>query len=145
VLLQAPGSQGIRFVVILDGDDAGRMAAEAMRRSGAQKNRHFFQLERKNYKDKGGKSWDVEIEDMLPQALVEGFVQQYPEAVAERLQRGRVIKFVISGKPVERDGQTYDYKVMLAEYVRQHATADDLEMLVELLKKVRKCMHLERK
>ncbi|MBL7063332.1 MAG: DUF3883 domain-containing protein [Anaerolineae bacterium] len=142
-VLQALEAQGIRFVVILDGDDAGRMAAEAMHRFGAQKNRHFFLLERKNYRDKGGKSWDVEIEDMLPQSLVEAFVRQYPDAVEERFQRREVVKYVIVGKPVERDGQTYDYKVMLAEYVRQHAMLDDLGILVELLRKARKCMKLD--
>ena len=57
----------------------------------------------------------------------------------------QVIKYVVVGKPVERDGQTYDYKVLLAEHVRQCATLDDLEMLVELLKKARKCMRIERK
>ena len=141
-VLQSLEAQGIRFVVILDGDDAGRMAAEAMYRFGAQKNRHFFQLERKDYKDKGGKSWDVEIEDMLPQRLVEAFVRQHPDAVEERFQRRDVVKFVISGKPVEKGGQTYDYKMMLAEYARRHATLDDLMPLVELLQKARKCMDL---
>ena len=68
-VLQSLESQGIRFVVILDGDDAGAMAAEAMSRFGAQKNRHFFLLARADYKDKGGKSWDVEIEDMLLRQL----------------------------------------------------------------------------
>ena len=82
---------------------------------------------------------------MLPQSLVEGFVRQHPDAVEERLQRREVVKFVINGKPVERDGQTYDYKMMLAEHVRQHGTLDDLEMLVKLLNKARKCMRLERK
>jgi len=135
--------RGIRFVIILDGDDAGRLAAEAMRRFGAQKNRHFFQLERRDFKDKGGKSWDVEIEDMLPRSLVEGFVRQHPEAVEERLQRREVVKFVINGKPVEKGGQTHDYKVMLAEHVRRQATLDDLIPLAELLKKARKCMHLQ--
>ena len=144
-VLQALEARGIRFVVILDGDDAGRMAAEAMHRFGAQKNRHFFLLTRDDYRDKGGKSWDVEIEDMLPQSLVETFVRQHPDSVEERFQRRDVVKFVITGKPVERDGQTYDYKMMLAEHVRQCATLDDLEMLIELLKKARKCMRIERK
>jgi hypothetical protein len=121
------------------------MAAEAMHRFGAQKNRHFFLLTRDDYRDKGGKSWDVEIEDMLPQSLVETFVRQHPDAVEERFQRKEVSKFVITGKPVERDGQTYDYKVLLAEHVRQCATLDDLEALIELLKKARKCMRIERK
>jgi len=56
---------------------------------------------------------------------------------------GCVIKFVINGKPVERDGQTYDYKMMLAEYAHQRATLDDLALLVDLLKKARKCMGLK--
>jgi hypothetical protein len=142
-VLQALESRGIRFVVILDGDDAGQQAAESMRGFGAQKNRHFFQLERVDYKDKGGKSWDVEIEDMLPQALVEDFVRQHPQAVEEQFQRREVSKYVISGKPVERDGQTYDYKVMLAEYARRQATPDDLEVLVDLLKRARKCMGIK--
>ncbi len=142
-VLQSLEVKGIRFVVILDGDDAGRMAAEAMHRFGAQKNRHFFQLERKEYKDKGGKSWDVEIEDMLPQLLIKAFVHQHPDAIEERFQRREVVKFVISGKPVERDGQTHDYKMMLAEHVRRHATLDDLMSLVELLQKARKCMRLD--
>jgi hypothetical protein len=133
----------VAIVVILDGDEAGRLAAEAMHRFGAQKNRHFFQLERKDYKDKGGKSWDVEIEDMLPQALVEAFVRQHPDAVEERFQRREVVKFVINGKPVEKGGQTYDYKMMLAEHVRQHAKLEDLASLVELLHKARKCMGIK--
>ncbi len=142
-VLQSLEAQGIRFVVILDGDDAGHLAAEAMRRFGAQKNQHFFQLARVDYKDKGGKSWDVEIEDMLPQALIEAFVRQHPEAVEERFQRRDVVKFVINGTPVERDGQACDYKIMLAEYVRQHATLDDLMPLIQLLRKARKCMGLK--
>jgi hypothetical protein len=113
-----------------------------MRRFGAKKNRHFFQLARADYRDKGGKSWDVEIEDMLPQALIVPFVRQYPDAVEERFQRKDVVKFVINGNPVERDGQTCDYKVMLVEHVRQQATLDDLVPLVELLNKARKCMGL---
>jgi hypothetical protein len=151
-VLQSLEAQGIRFVVILDGDDAGYMAAEAMRRFGAQKNRHFFQLARADYKDKGGKSWDVEIEDMLPQTLIVPFVRQHPDAVEERFQRrtampaGRqVVKFVINGSPVEKGDQTYDYKIMLVEHVRQHATLDDLMPLVELLEKARKCMDLHSK
>lgn len=80
---------------------------------------------------------------MLPQSLVEGFVRQHPDAVEERLQRREVVKFVINGKPVERDGQTYDYKMMLVEHVRQRATPDDLEILVELPMKARKCMNLD--
>jgi len=142
-VLQSLETKGIRFVVILDGDDAGGMAAEAMRRFGAQKNRHFFQLERRDFKDKGGKSWDVEIEDMLPPALIETFVRQHPEAVEERFQRQDVVKFVINGTPVEKDGRACDYKKMLAEYARQHATLDDLTPLVQLLKKARNCMGLK--
>jgi hypothetical protein len=114
-----------------------------MRRFGAQKNRHFFQLARADYKDKGGKSWDVEIEDMLPQALVEAFVRQHPDAVEERFQRREVIKFVINGNPVEKGGQTRDYKMMLVEHVRRQATLDDLMPLVELLRKARKCMGIK--
>ncbi|MFZ5916063.1 MAG: helicase-related protein [Chloroflexota bacterium] len=142
-VLQSLEPQGFRFVVILDGDDAGAMAAEAMSRFGAQKNRHFFQLARADFKDKGGKSWDVEIEDLLSQELVEGFVQQHPQAVEERLQRRDVVKFVINGKPVDREGQTCDYKMMLAEYACQHATLDDLKPLVDLLIQARKCLSLE--
>lgn len=142
-VLQALESQGIRFVVILDGDEAGAMAAEAMSRFGAQKNRHFFQLERPDYKDKGGKSWDVEIEDMVPQTLVEGFVQAHPDAVEERFQRRDVVKVVINGKPVEKGGQTCDYKMMLVEYAHRNATLDELAMLIDLLAKARKCMGLK--
>ncbi len=142
-VLQSLEAKGIRFVVILDGDDAGAAAAEAMHGFGAQKNRHFFQLERADYRDKGGKSWDVEIEDMLPAALIEAFASQHPEAVEERLQRHEVVKFVVNGKPVERDGQTYDYKMMLAEYVRQQATVDDLATLVDLVSKARRCMGIK--
>jgi hypothetical protein len=142
-VLQSLEAQGIRFVVILDGDDAGRMAAEAMRRFGAQKNRHYFQLARADYKDKGGKSWDVEIEDILPQALIVPFVRRHPDAVEERFQRRKVVKFVINGTPVEGDGQTRDYKMMLVEHVRRQATLDDLRPLVELLKKARRCMRIK--
>jgi len=45
---------------------------------GAQKNRHFFLLTRDDYRDKGGKSWDVEIEDMLPQSLVKTLCASIP-------------------------------------------------------------------
>ena len=68
---------------------------------------------------------------------------QYPDAVEARFQMGPVMKVVINGKPVERDGQTFDYKMMLAEHVRQQATLDDLAMLVELLQRARRCMGLK--
>ena len=141
-LLQSLESQGIRFVALLDGDEPGAATAEAMRQFGAQKNRHFFQLERPDYKDKAGKSWDVEIEDMLPWPLLAAFIAQYPEAVEERFQRGGVQKVVILGRPVQRDGQVFDYKMMLTEFVRQRAGADDLVQLVKLLQKARHCMGL---
>lgn len=141
-VLQSLESQGIRFVAILDGDEAGAMAAEAMSRFGAQKNRHFFQLARDDFKDRAGKSWDVEIEDMLPQALVEAFVRQHPEAVEERFQRGDVVKVVINGKPLEKNGQTYDFKILLTEYACQHATLEDLQPLVALLIQAHTCMGL---
>jgi hypothetical protein len=102
-------------VAILDGDEPGQMAAEAMSRFGAHKNRHFFQLERPDYKDKSGKSWPVEIEDLLPWPLLEAYITQYPDAVEESFQRGDVHKVVIQGKPLERDGQVFDYKMMLTE------------------------------
>lgn len=129
----------------MTGRGAGEMAAEAMSRFGAQKNRHYFLLERKDYKDKGGKSWDVEIEDMLPQAVVEAFVDLYPDAIEEKVQRGAVVKVVIAGKPVERNGQVYDYKMMLTEYARQHATLENLGQFVALLKRARKCMGIKGK
>jgi hypothetical protein len=142
-LLQSLEGQGVRFVAILDGDEPGQMAAEAMSRFGAHKNRHYFQLERPDYKDKAGKSWPVEIEDLLPWPLLEAFITQYPEAVEERFQRGGVHKVVIQGKPVERDGQVFDFKMMLTETVRQQATAADLASFVDLLAKARKCMALK--
>jgi hypothetical protein len=142
-MLQSLEERGIKFVVMLDGDEAGAAAAEAMARFKAQKNRHYFQLERKDYKDKGGKSWEVEIEDMLAFRLIDAFVSQYPDAVEAHFQMGPVTKIVINGKPVERDGHTFDYKMMLAEYVRQQATVDDLAELVNLLKKARQCMGLK--
>lgn len=139
-VLQLLEAKNIRYVVVLDGDDAGKKAAEAMSGFGAQKNRHYFQLSRADYKDKGGKSWDVEIEDMLPQALVEAFIQQYPEAEEERFQRQNVRKFVIDGRPVERDGKTYDYKMMLVDYIDRYAKLDDLQELLKVLRTARKCM-----
>ncbi|MDX1522150.1 MAG: DUF3883 domain-containing protein, partial [Anaerolineae bacterium] len=142
-MLQSLESQGIKFVVMLDGDEPGAVAAEAMRKFGAQKNRHYFHLERHDYRDKSGKSWDVEIEDMLAWPLLESFINRYAEAVEERFQRGAVHKVVIQGKPVERDGQTFDYKMMLTDHVRQQATVEDMAMLVALLKKARKCMGLK--
>jgi hypothetical protein len=141
-VLQSLESKGVRFVVMLDGDDSGAKAAEAMSGFGAHKGRHYFQLERPDYKDKGGKSWDVEIEDMLSPALIEAFVRQHPAAVEERFQRGEVVKVVINGRPVERDGQIFDYKMMLAEHARRYATLDDLARVEDLLKKARKCMGL---
>jgi hypothetical protein len=141
-LLQSLEQGGIRFVALLDGDEPGAAAAEAMRQFGAQKNRHFFQLERPDYKDKAGKSWDVEIEDMLPWSLLAEFIAEYPEAAEERFQRGGVQKVVILGRPVERDGQVFDYKMMLTEFVKQRASADDMVELTNLLQKARKCMGL---
>ncbi|MFQ5616938.1 MAG: hypothetical protein ACE5GO_10845 [Anaerolineales bacterium] len=111
---------------------------------GSRKNRHFFQLERKDYRDKSGKSWDVEIEDLLPWHLLDAFISEYPVAVEERFQRGTVQKVVVLGKPVKRDGETFDYKMMLTEYVRQYATLDDLAGFVAVLKKARKCMRLRK-
>lgn len=142
-LLQSLESQGIRFVFMLDGDEPGEVAAEAMRRFNAQKNRHYFHLEREDYKDKAGKSWAVEIEDMLPWSLLETFITEHPEAVEERFQRSGVHKVVILGKPIERDGQTYDYKMMLTEFVKQYATANDLMQFINLIRKARKCMGLK--
>jgi superfamily II DNA or RNA helicase len=141
-LLQSLESEGIHFVVMLDGDEPGVMAAEAMHRFGARKNRHYFQLERPDYKDKAGKSWPVEIEDMLPWPLLEAFISQYPEAVEERFQRGGVQKVVILGRPIERDGQLFDYKMMLTEYVKREATAVALAPLITLLQKARQCLGL---
>ncbi len=141
-LLQSLEGQGIRFVFILDNDEPGQMAAEAMSRFGAQKGRHYFQLERPDYKDKSGKSWPVEIEDLLPWPLLEAFITDYPGAVEERFLRGDVHKVVILGKPEERDGQTFDYKMMLTEYVRRRATIAECAGYVDLLKKARKCIGL---
>lgn len=45
---------------------------------------------------------------------------------------------------MERDGQIFDYKMMLAEHIRQQATVEDLAMLVELLQKARNCMGLKK-
>jgi hypothetical protein len=44
---------------------------------------------------------------------------------------------------LEKEGRTYDYKMMLVEYVRQCATLDDLTLLIEVLKKARKCMGIK--
>ncbi|MCB9076291.1 MAG: hypothetical protein H6631_01740 [Anaerolineaceae bacterium] len=55
----------------------------------------------------------------------------------------RTNKVVINGKPVERDGQTFDYKMMLTEYIRRQAAVDDLMLRVELLKKARNWMGLK--
>jgi hypothetical protein len=114
-----------------------------MGKFGAQKNYHYFHVEPKDYKDKGGRSWDVEIEDMVAYPVIETFISRYPESVEEQFMRGQTVKVVINGKPVERDGQTFDYKMMLIDHVRQHAGVDDLAMLVEVLKKARKCMRLK--
>jgi CheY-like chemotaxis protein len=141
-LLQSLEKEGFRFVVILDGDDVGRRVAEGMYRFHAQKNRHFFQLERQNFKGKDGRSWDVEIEDLLPWPLLEAFINLHPRAIEERFQRGDIHKVVIQGQLVEQDGKLYDYKMMLTDYISQHATLDDLINIVNVLKKARKCMGL---
>ncbi len=96
-----------------------------------------------DYKDKAGKSWPVEIEDLLPWPLLEAFITQYPDAVEERFQRGDVHKVVIQGKPLEQDGQVFDFKMMLSKTVRQRAAAADLVQFVDLLAKARKCMALK--
>ncbi len=139
-VMQSLEGKGVRFVFLLDGDEPGNVAADAMKRFNAQKGRHFFQLERADFRDKAGKSWDVEIEDMLPWPLVESFIVQYPDAVEERFQRGDVHKAVIQGKPLERDGQVFDFKMMLTEHVRRQATVADMQEFVAVLVRARKCM-----
>jgi hypothetical protein len=141
-MLQSLEKKGMKYVVILDGDQDGKRAAEAMHRFGAQKNRHYFCLSRRDYRDKSGQSWDVEIEDMLAQSIVKEFVLQYPNAVEEQAQRQGVVKYTIQGRPVEKEGRTYEYKMMLVEYVRRHADLEDLTALIEVLKKARKCLGL---
>ncbi len=54
---------------------------------------------------RGRSSSNVQIEGLLPQVLVEAFVQEHPDCVEERMQRWDVLKFVIHGKPVERGGR----------------------------------------
>jgi hypothetical protein len=142
-MLQSLEKQGIRYVVILDRDQDGERAIEAMHRFGAQKNRHYFQLARSDYRDKSGNSWDVEIEDMLPERLVESFAELHPDAIEEQFQRQGVKKYTIRGRPVKREGQVYDYKMLLVEYVRQVAMSDDLSQLVEVLKRALKCLGLK--
>ena len=135
----------ILFLRLLDEDVYGDVASlqEAMRRFGAHKNCHFFQLERPNYKDKAGKSWPVEIGELLPWPLIEAFINQYPDAVEERFQGGDVQKVGIHGKPLEQDGQVFDFKMMLTETVRQRANAADLAGFTDLLAKARRCMALK--
>lgn len=143
ILQSLESVRGIKYVVILDADQDGERAAEAMHGFGAQKNRHYFCLSRVDYRDKSGQSWDVEIEDMLPQSLIEQFVLQHPDAVEERLQRSNVSKYTIRGRPLKKNGQTYEFKEMLVEFVRQHATFEDLSLMIKVLKKARKCMGLK--
>ena len=140
--LQPLQAEGIRFVVILDGDDVGRRMAESMRQLGLEKNRHYFQLERKGYRSNDGRSWDVEVEDLLPWHLIEAFISRHPEAVEERLQRGRVQKVVVRGSVRQENQEIINYKLQLAEFVRQNATTDDLAAFVTILNKARKCMNL---
>jgi len=147
-MLQKLGGLGIKYVVILDGDGPGRAAASALEKFGAQKKTHYFQLERADYKDKGGTMWDVEIEDMLPYALIKSFIDQYPDAVEQqfmqRVEGQSVHKVVIQGKPMTQpDGQIHDYKQLLTDHVRQQATLEDLTKLVGLLQQARKCMKLK--
>jgi hypothetical protein len=85
----------------------------------------------------------VEIEDLLPWPLLEAFITEYPDAVEERFQRGAVHKVVIQGKPLERNGQVFDYKMMLTETVRQRANVADLAGFIDLLTKARRCMALK--
>ncbi|MDM8530285.1 DUF3883 domain-containing protein [Anaerolineales bacterium HSG25] len=138
--------QGFKFVVLLDGDGPGQSAASAMDKFGAQKNTHFFQLTHPDYRDKGGTMWDVEIEDMLPYHLIKSFIEQYPKAVEQSFMQWKgkqqIHKVVIQGKPQEIDGQTFDFKMMLTDHIRHHATAADLTMLIDVLKKARKCMKI---
>jgi hypothetical protein len=131
---------GRRFVVVLDGDDSGFKAAEGLSKLGLQKNRHFFNLERPEYRDKGGKSWDVEIEDLLPAPVVEEFVSLHPDAQEAAYERGGVKKIVIDGKPREVDGKKRDFKVMLYEFARERTGAPDLGLLVDVLRRAQKCM-----
>jgi len=131
---------GRHFVVILDGDDSGFKAAEGLSKLGLQKNRHFFNLERSDFRDKGGRSWDVEIEDLLPAALVQDFIRLYPDAQESAYERSGVKKIVVDGKPREIDGKKHDFKVMLYEYVRDRGGVTDLGQLLDVLGKAQKCM-----
>jgi CheY-like chemotaxis protein len=140
--LQPLQENGLRFVVILDGDEVGRRVAESMRQFNLQKNRHFFQLECKGYQGNDGRTWDVEIEDLLPWHLLETFINQFPEAIEERFQRGHLQKVVVKSRVVQEDGNIVNYKLHLAEYVRQNAVLDDLAAFINVLNKARKCMKL---
>jgi hypothetical protein len=131
---------GRRFVVILDGDDAGFKTADGFSRLGLQKNRHFFNLERADFRDKGGKSWDVEIEDLLPLPLVEDFVHLHPEAQEAAYERSGVKKIVIEGKPRDVAGKRQDFKTMLYQFARDHVPAIDTGSLIDLLRRAQKCM-----
>jgi len=141
-ILQPLKESGINFVVILDGDDVGRRIAQSMRQFGLQKNRHYFQLEIEDYKAKDGRSWDVEIEDLLPRHILESFVEENPMAIEELLQRGNIQKIAIHGPIKQADGTFVNYKLLLAEYVRRNAVGDDLKAFISILNKARKCMDL---
>ena len=58
------------------------------------------------------------------------------------MRRKQIVKYVINGKPVEKEGQVYDYKMMLVEHARRNASMEDLEELMQLLNRARKCMGL---
>jgi hypothetical protein len=48
----------------------------------------------------------------------------------------------MGGQPTKKYVTSFQYKMMLTEFVRQRAGADDLVQLVKLLQKARHCMGL---
>ena len=132
------------FVVMLDGDDAGEMAAErhaALRR--AEEPPLLPVWSAPTSRTRAARAGMSRLRTCCPGRCWKPTSPSYPEAVEEHYQRGDVHKVVIQGKPVQRDGQVFDYKMMLTEFVKQRATAEDMTAMVTLLRKARSCMGLK--
>lgn len=139
------GRPRYRFVALLDNDDAGRRAVALARHidNSILEYKDLFRLwpvmplpgsldpgqvqrtfERENA-DYRGLDW--EIEDILPNSLVDAFLAERPEAMRD--------SFLKNGK-VHRDFKG-DGKARLHRFVREHALREDLADVIQVLKAVR--------
>lgn len=116
-------------LAVLDNDQMGRLVAEALDRLGLQRKKDFILLDRKYFPLKNYQgNPDVEIEDLLSEAILRKFHQAMPEACEQVIDRGK------DGCKFSWRGEAKDKMV---EYIQQNATETDTALLCELLKQIR--------